>query len=305
VNTPKPILKRYARDPDEVLTKGVYSSANAKMYFDDWHMGLIPIVLSSERPKFQVEVDPSDKSEIIAQSLGNKRHLERTFGEFLEKCAQLIILDGGAAFEILVNEQVTNFELFDVDYSSLTISGNKVIQTIPSRVNTKEHTVSISSDNVLLMPCPNWIEGGLGFKSAIKFLIDSEKRNFGTFDLIRKDMETSEKRFDFEEFQRQQFIGLFKALKSGWSARSLHDSRVTEFYLVKRYLRFKKCQIMLRDHLLACVNEQLLPKLRAKGLTINSIGLSGLVSVNDIEVLERRIETGDVSLLEAFKRSRS
>lgn len=83
--------------------------------------------------------------------------------------------------------------------------------------------------------------------------------------------------------------------KWGWDRRDHSDRNTTEFYRFYRMLKFKWAQAVLREHILAELNE-LFSRLNMEV----TLAIRGLISSQEIEAIRSRMLNGDVSFAEAY-----
>lgn len=286
----------------------------SRMYYEDCHQRLIPYVFN-EDAKFKVNVIPVASSSLVGQLFSKRgsddESLEACFREFLSEATQLLILDQAAIFEICEVSDDDESEraqkrltLISVLADSVEFQGDKVIQEVKQSSFQDAQTIAIPKESVFLVEPPNWIEDGVGFRFVISNLIEETKRGFvptNLFESARK----KENFFDYSEFRRMQEIRILRLTRaSGWQGRTQYSARITEYYFVERYLRFVHNNLLMRDYLIGEINKRLFPALRKQGLDVESIGLSGLPTAQDILSILDELNDGKIGFKEALKRAR-
>jgi hypothetical protein len=109
--------------------------------------------------------------------------------------------------------------------------------------------------------------------------------------------EQHEVRFDVNRYSRLQAAYQAVAVGNwGWSGRNTSLDHWTEYYLFDRTLRFHRALALLRQHVVADINELMTGRLK---LNV-SISLEGLADADDVARARERMATGELSIGEAY-----
>jgi hypothetical protein len=104
-------------------------------------------------------------------------------------------------------------------------------------------------------------------------------------------------RFDVNAYSRLQVAYQAVAVRNwGWSGRDTSLNHWTEYYLFDRTLRFQHALALLRQHVVAEINELLTGRLN---LDVR-VSLEGLPSADEVVLVRERMATGELSIGEAY-----
>jgi hypothetical protein len=285
----------------------IHADAIAHMYFDDWTKDILPFVYRDSGRKFKVKVTPDTQRKFIA-TLFNVRGPENetpeeSLSEFVKDVGQCLILYGGAAYELCEIEEnkrrwhVLNF----VPYETLKVAGGEVIQTLTDQ-NGKAEVNRIEKSKVLLIDPPKWIEGGKGFREIIEDLMSLSHQEFSPMKFFEKQSRGEITYFDYSKFREFQDVEILKdTIQSGWLRRGVYSDKMTEFYYVARYLRFKRAQAQLRDYLLNAINE-FLSGLEKLGLPKTNLEVEGIPSLDQITQMATDLDSGTIGFKQIIDR---
>lgn len=304
-----PVLLRAPRSNDESKHRALLERPIPRMYFEDWYNGILPFVGTEKQP-FNVEVFPTEARErfsiLISGTRRRGRPLEEAIYDLFRDITQLIILHGGAAYEMTGDPQENGrISLRKVDFEGLQIRGSQVEQAFFDKQQNCLKTVSISEDRVFLVKEPSWIEGGKGFEYMIMNLSKYGDREFTPTKHFNSRPDAPPSYFDYEVFRRKQEYHLLNLTKSsGWQSRSTFADSITEHYWMHRFLRQRISHVRLREYILDCLNRDLLPKLRKLNLTvIDRVEITGTPNSSDLAALLTKMSCGEIGFKEAMDQS--
>jgi hypothetical protein len=113
--------------------------------------------------------------------------------------------------------------------------------------------------------------------------------------------EQHEVRFDVTGYSRLQSAYQASAARSwGWPGRDTSLNHWTEYYLLDRTLRFQHALALLRQHVVAEINEVLTSRLVLDA----HVSLEGLPSADEVVRIRERMATGELSINEAYDQVR-
>lgn len=113
--------------------------------------------------------------------------------------------------------------------------------------------------------------------------------------------EQHEVRFDVNGYNRLQAAYQAVAVRNwGWSGRDTSLNHWTEYYLFDRTLRFQHALALLRQHVVAEINEVLTRRL----VLDVRVSLEGLPSPDEVVRVRERMATGELSIGEAYDQVR-
>lgn len=285
----------------------IYGDPIARMYFDDWTSGILPFVFNDVGEKFQVSVNPESERDFIKVLLtthGNTIYnVEEGVSEFVKDIAQCLILFGGVAYELCERENNSKrgYFLDKVLFESIKIHGDEIRQLAEDEKQSPKGENRIDRYKVLLIAPPDWIEDDLDFKESINSLISISKQELSPMKFMTKHSRGESTAFDYATFREFQEIDVLRETRRcGWLGRGLYSEKITEFYMVSRYLHFKLCQTKLRDHILSGMNE-FLSQLDRYGIPKITISVSGLPTIIDIENIRKELDVGKVGFKETLE----
>ena len=108
-------------------------------------------------------------------------------------------------------------------------------------------------------------------------------------------------RFDVNGYSRLQAAYQAVAVRNwGWSGRDTSLNHWTEYYLFDRTLRFQHALALLRQHVVAEINEMLTRRL----VLDVRVSLEGLPSADEVVRVRERMATGELSIGDAYDQVR-
>lgn len=305
------LLSKFERVSREIFGNSqddsIYSHLLSRMYFEDWHRGVIPFVYG-DTSKFNVEVSPSNATEHAMNLFSSSRDRydsnEAVVSSFLSENTQLLILDGCAIFEVAeLSKPQSSYTLKSVAVENLNFINGKVVQTVPENPSQGERTVELPLERVIRIDSPPWIESGQGFEFIVSNLIKESKRDSTPINHYEKTAQGLTSYFDYSEFRKMRETRILKLTRqSGWQGRTMYSANLTEHYFVIRFLRFVYNCFRLRDFLIGQYNTVVFPQLKNLGFPVDSITIKGLPSPENILKLQEKVEKGEIGFKEAMER---
>ncbi len=262
--------------------------------------------------------DPNTQNFIIrAVSWGGSatHDLADAVAEWLRGCAQSIVADGTAAYEIAslrerASRSQTGVLLISLRWDQLRVKGRYVIQRVLTESGvapyqaegTEEHhhamkQARIALNDMLLVRDPVMTRtqyealGVLGGSRYPEFFLKSFRH--------RADPGKSagaQVPFDFQEFHEAQDRAIAAATANiGWDARGGFAERQTDIYYIARRLRFERYKIALRSTIVSAINGLIGKYEKQFGLK-GRVVVEGCMTMAEVEEAEAHLQAGDCSL---------
>lgn len=287
-------LQRGHRGRNDFVEK-VLSNNLANMYMQDSSNDVLPYPYREKKNKFTAIIRPNDNREPLSflfHFVGKDRsEFEESLATFFERTSQDIILYGRSIYELcdVQTDSGVCLALQSVYPDSIKVGHTKAIQSING-----EAEVSIDRDRLLVIPEPSFTEGGRGFRATLETLIRETKRGFTPASLMESQSRGELSAFDWRQFREGHESRVLSGVRaSGWNARNLFNDSITEYYLVYRVLKFRMTSAILREHILAVLN-QFLTTTQQFGLPKTQITLDGILGSGEISALMKRLENGEI-----------
>jgi hypothetical protein len=298
-----------ARPRKTNLTDPIHCDSLVHMYYEDWTANVLPFVYRDSGERFRVTISPENQRSVMRDLLTTHGHsndsLEESLSEFVKEVSQCLILYDGAAYELCESDDRDRKGLFLdlLSFESLRLEGDEVVQSIEGDNGVIEKRRAARSKVLMIAP-PDWIEGGKGFQRTIQDLLSLSRQEFSPMEFFEKQSQGKATAFDYTSFRQYQETEVLRETKqSGWLGRGLYSEKMTEYYYVNRYLRFKRSQIELRDYILALTND-FLGGLESHGIPRVRLAVEGLPSLSDIDLVSRELEAGKISFKETMDKVR-
>jgi hypothetical protein len=107
--------------------------------------------------------------------------------------------------------------------------------------------------------------------------------------------------FDGIEFLRTQTLAVLSVTKrTGWNARRTSSGIITGYYWFRRWLRFERLKIELRNALIECLNDALGRVGKQLGFSAK-ITVSALPELSDVTTAEKQLQDGAMLLSQIIK----
>lgn len=255
-----------------------------------------PIILRSERKNVTISMIGSDKDEALStlNSLvnGNKRDIKEVILGAISTIRQRLLISGRTRYEIVNNESETY--LTPLHETKLYKLGNIFIQLVPKQFRPQfERTVITGyKSRIWELHFPHKVCSYRSYRKILNLL--------SIEDNISNSTDTSnDNSFDFNLYQKSKEKIILKALnKIGGTQRESCSSYINEFYYGHRFIRLQITKKLIFEHIKNELNALFLR------LKIDSkIAIEGLKSSEDLIMILRDLEAGNLNVQEAVKRS--
>jgi len=276
------------------------------MLIDDIGMMILP-TFRNENFSVTWSGTNTDAIDLISNALSSRRYnsgLKDSVYDFFRQCAQTIMAYGKSHYETVYfkkesDDQWTSFELAHIVPYSIFNQGGSFYQKIPIEDDIhgdKLRKVLIPNEYILTFNLPRMLQKHYELMMDTLYNIKTVPPDFS---LPYNNPEQIP--FDFTNYLLYENLAIACAVRNiGWNARNLFDKNVLDYYLIYRMLLFKKFLILLRNEILSTLNSG-----------INSIGdkigfsgdiqLNGIMTLEDLNDLTSRLESGDISFLEIIE----
>lgn len=276
-------------------------SLDVHMFTEDVCTGVMPIGGRRHKQKaFSVEflggVRECEKAMETLSCISDSDRYDpaKTVCDVVNEIARHMAWEGLAVFEILDGGECVYIS--SITSKCLFRIFNWYLQIIPSgdRVLWNRKFSFVASSKVWEVEMPTRLGGMRGYKKTLDKL-----RKYSGLDsmLYRSDFQEkfASHGFDFLKHEKYRRICVNTLTKSwGWNRRDWSQESCTEFYSFHRLLRFRYSQALLREHIIAEIN-QLLQRLNIKC----ELMVTGLPSPNDILRALDEMQKGEISFSEA------
>jgi len=273
------------------------------MLIEDVALGIMPIGGRAEKRPFRVYLTPPNDQvqKIIAAAIGQRDYSHDFAGavcDFFHDCAQLMIAYGEAVYEVvyLSAGEVASpeaFQLVLVQPHTLIHRRGAFVQYVPADIAREKRLpryVRLPADRLLVFHPPAYVRRKLPqILDSLAFLSREVYPEFA----LRQLEGRSQAGFDSTAFMRSQKLALAEAgTLIGWSARSLLQEEMLEYYVLDRQLRFERFRIELRNNILAELNRGLTRAGEGIGFSA-CIEIEGLPTLADVAAARAALASGD------------
>lgn len=293
------------------------------MLFEDIHNSVLPLSQHySKRKNYSILLNPPDRNleeiliTIFVSRDGYREHnLTDAIGGFISDNAGLLAHWGFVDYEINPtieidkkgsrDPHVESFRLLRIPGKILKL-GNVVIQLIPKRYWTerKQLFISFPSKSVWILTIPSILGGIKKHRQMMKSLrfsgltvpefVTNRMSQYIENNEFTQNLGLPE--FSFSEFHQIQKLAI--ATESslwGWPIRNLLREETLEFYQIYRQIKFSQTLGILREYILARINDLIEQKLSTSKLCFND-----LPSYSDLRKIESDLIEGKISLEDAY-----
>jgi hypothetical protein len=296
-------------------------SLYGNMFIQDVRLYVMPIGGESRaRPDFSIELIPDNPTarSIITYAFAHRDHYQRDMTEavsgFIEETAYSLAYKGILYYEIARGDQLIeeNGETENID--DLTLSGevfkplhipgrvmrlgNYYLQIIPRAewTRTGKKIVVIPASDVWSLQVPSELGGPRRHRILLKTLARASNPlpDFVS-DVMKRLSEIRD--FSLGSFHKQQkLVVTSESAIWGWPVRQLLMEDTLEYFRCYRHLRFALSMAILREYILASMND-LLQRL---GFTFQLV-LKGLPIQSEIKSYIVKMEKGEMTFDDAWK----
>jgi hypothetical protein len=274
------------------------------MFGEDVRNGLVPWRLANDgtaSAKLQGESSQVERARFVLSSLG-ARHEHDTSSlvfESLQAVGEALSWSGVAHYAIWRLED-GNFELDRFTHRRLVRLPGAYFQFVPAGDLElwKKRVFVVPGRDVWKIGMPSALGGARGYRRLLRRLRYCD--HLGPM-WWRQELEagTADPGFGLAEYSKNADLRVRRLTAFwGWTARDMSQKHSTEFYTFHCLLRFRYCQALIREHMVAEVNKLF------KHLGIScTLSITGLPKPNDILLLQERMSKGEITMGEALQQS--
>lgn len=283
------------------------------MFMEDMHISVVPYKLRRNAESKAHLIIPNDAFEkILADGIQRKNFhtsLTDAVTEFIRKTDQRLFHYGQAYYEINVeyNEDhaVKKLDLFDIYEPSMINFFGFYFQVVTWKA-AKQYRIKagvrrIPNKKILHIKFPDLLGGVKKRNEIVKTLIACGDL-FPKFYLSKlKEISEGKSYFNSEKYAKSQYIEIAQVTKNiGWNQRKYNDENVYEYYSLHRQISLARSQAIIREHILAKLNESLKIQL---GNTYSEIVFENLPKSEDINQLYSKLENGNLKFDEIYSKT--
>lgn len=290
-----------------------YGSLDVQMMQEDIHSGILPFSLKREKTIIKFLNSDQNFEQTLIEMLPNRYYnsyygndINESILEFIENLCLELVRDGTFCLELVCDDDnaKNNYHLIPF-YADNIIERKKYIYQVFNKKNQKKFNlpskIGIKKDNCFVFKWPDSLGGVSNYRKLLKSL-----SSYDVFEksasLQFKSLQGQLKQYSFSEHHRILDEIKWKLTKEiGWHHRTFNDYEQpgTEHYKFARLLKFKKAQIILRDHLIEKIKEMIRNISNRFRLNVK-LEIEGLMTVNEINhALEKwylgELEYDDIS----------
>jgi hypothetical protein len=291
--------------PEADAPRRVESDPSGYMFVEDIGLGILPYEVSGR--EYSVRLDPGDFPEETVASLFPS-HDERLsnglrdkIAAFIEEVTRGLAHRGELWFETVrppANEVAPSpaFALQELPPGRVTRIPGWLIQHVPraSRGRIGKRFINIPSRDAWHVTIPAELGTPSEHRALIEFLgRTSFPPPFSTEVLAPGN---DPKGYDFTRHKQVHQASIAYATRRwGWPARGMWEEESSEYFAAYRFLRFRRAQCSLRDHILNQMNALL----RGEGIRATII-TEGLAKPGEIDSMLRQLESGTATYADAL-----
>ena len=293
------------------------------MLFDDIHNSVLPISQSySKRKNYSVQLNPPNINleelliTIFISRDGYRKHsLTDAIGDFISDTAGLLAYWGYVYYEINPAIEVENEGLGETRlnlFRLLRMPGkvlkfrNAYIQFIPKRIRAESKLLFkiIPSKSVWGLSTPSNLGGTKKHRQMMRSLrfagltIPEFVTNRMSQNIENKDFTQNLglPEFSFSEFHQIQKLAIANESSLWeWPVRNLLREETLEFYQIYRQIKFSQAMCILREYILARINDLIEQK-----LSTSKLYFTDLPNYLDLRKIEVDLIDGRISLEDAY-----
>lgn len=293
------------------------------MLFEDIRNSVLPLSRSySKRKNYSIQLNPPNSNledlliTIFISRDGYRKHnLTDAIGEFISDTAGLLAYWGYIHYEITPAIEVeknglggSRFNLFRLLRipGKIIKFGNWYIQLIPRRLwaENKQLINIIPTESVWVLSIPSNLGGTKKHRQMMNSLrfagltVPEFVTNRMSQYIVTKEFTQNLglPEFSFSEFNQIQKLAIASESSIwGWPIRNLIREETLEFYQIYRQIKFSQTLCILREYILARINDLIKQKLSTSELSFND-----LPNYSDLRKIEADWIDGRISLEDAY-----
>jgi hypothetical protein len=259
----------------------------------------------------------SNNEQLTQRLLGNIKSTYRTHSadeaifELVTEIAQSLIWCGSAYYYLYDNHDQGETHLIPFTESCVLHFFNLYVQFIPRRqeeymeINKKEFPRELrilDSTKLIHFSMPISIKKILSKQNQVLALLD--KHEHGKIDSM---IQAAYKKpspnnyFDFRVWKDMQERALYRSTRdTGWNGRNYNSPKHSDFFTCHRLIRFRRNQLIMRDHILLQLSNELtrVGRRYSKGFHVAISTTKELPKIVELEELAARLSKEDVSFTE-------
>jgi hypothetical protein len=281
------------------------------MFIEDTSLGVMPIGAHARRPRFKVQLAPSDPTteQMVASAVSNYRRsyrkdLASEICEFFRQCAAQIVAFDQSTYEIVYFEEPTTkkavgFELVFVDEGQLVRKSGNTYQVVSAAVAKERgvpELIPLEENDMIVFKTParyrkalHRVREGLsqlGDMSMAKFALEASQAGIP---------------YDFKAHERSMKLALADVVRPiGWTARGTFNESVLSYYQIQMEIRFHEFKIEIREAMLASLNSALSHIGRQMGFEAK-LQIHGLPTLDDAQRACQALSSGNIAFTELMK----
>ena len=312
----------YFRSRDSISRNDPWLSLYGHMFIEDVRLYVMPIGGESRtRPDFSIELVPDIPAarNIITYAFAPRDYyhysseVTKAISGFIQENASNLAYEGVLYYEIAKGEWPTgavepreseNGSRFKEAFKPLYIPGrvirlaNYYLQIVPPAewARTGKKIAAIPASDVWSLRIPSELGGPRKLGTLLKTLV---RASTPLPDFASEAMKRLSEIRDFSlgSFHRQQHLAVASESASwGWPARALWRESTLEYFHYYRHLRFALSMAILREHIIASIND-LLDRIGFPSRLV----LKGLPTPNEIKSYIVKMEKGVMTFDDAWK----
>lgn len=292
------------------------------MFIEDVSLYVMPVGGESRaRPDFSIELVPDspDARSVITYAFAPRDYyhyyseVTKAISGFIQENAFTLAYEGVLYYEIAKGEWPTgavepreseNGSRFKEAFKPLYIPGrvirlaNYYLQIVPpaERARTGKKIAAIPACDVWSLRIPSELGGPRELRTLLKTLVRASTPLPDFVSEATKRLSES-RDFSLGSFHRQQHLAVASESASwGWPARDLWRESTLQYFYYYRHLRFALSMAILREHIIASIND-LLERI---GFPCR-LALKGLPTPSEITSYIMKMEKGEMTFDEAWK----
>jgi len=269
------------------------------MFTEDIRLGLLPYERLQGTP-YSIRLEPLGNEDVIVQIFSSatewrRASLKESVADFVEQIAGYLAHAGEAWYEIIrqpgsLDANSAPFALEPLPSGKITRVPGYVLQWIPraSRPRIGKRFVRLPQHDVWHVTLPRALGTPRQHRRTLEFLEQGIFPPLFSVEAMAPGRESGG--YDFDEHRRRFNESLAYVTRAwGWTGRGLWMNEASDYFSEYRNLRFKRSQILLRDHIFHELNVLL----EREGLP-DRILTNGLLTLSEIDDILKRLWSGNV-----------
>lgn len=310
--TDDPLLRQNFHDEKITLVDGLFLKRPRRepgfhrRMFDEDFANIFNILNRSSKNQFEI----TSNDDVLAQKLFlnvETRYAAGSVNEAIEELTEQVALSlvclGKAYYYHFGNAEREASRIVSLDSNGVFRVLGNYFQWVPKRLqrnwdrDDEEYPREIrllDSARILRFNLPSPLKQVLDKQNRILTALDKHKFLETQF-LPKATLENPNpsSHFDFRLWSDIQERTLYRATrKTGWNARNYHQAKRSDFFICQRLIRFRRNQLLLRDHILKQIGNQFsrIGKPHNPDFTVEISATTELPNIEELNELEVRLE---------------